>query len=40
MPYHISNKGTLTPCKAKLGKCSLDNQDEHFVLFKIDSRAS
>lgn len=28
MPYHISNKGTLTPCKAKLGKCPLG--DKHF----------
>lgn len=28
MPYHISNKGTLTPCKAKPGKCPLGGK--HF----------
>lgn len=29
MPYHISNKGTLTPCKAQPGKCPLGGK--HFV---------
>lgn len=28
MPYHISNKGMLTPCKAKPGKCPLGGK--HF----------
>lgn len=29
MPYHISNKGTLTPCKAQPDKCPLGGK--HFV---------
>lgn len=29
MPYHISNNGTLTPCKAKPGKCPLGGR--HFL---------
>ena len=29
MPYHISSKGTLTPCKAQPGKCPLGGK--HFV---------
>lgn len=28
MPYHISNKGMLTPCKAQPGKCPLGGR--HF----------
>lgn len=29
MPYHISNNGTLTPCKAKPDKCPLGGR--HFL---------
>lgn len=40
MTYHIAKNGTPAICKAQPGKCPLENQDEHFVLFKIVSRAS
>lgn len=40
MPYHISNKGMLTPCKAKPGKCPLGGrhfQDEQQGMEYLDN---
>ena len=41
MPYHISNKGMLTPCKAKPGKCPLGGrhfQDEQQGMEYLDNQ--
>ena len=40
MPYHISNKGMLTPCKAQPGKCPLGGrhfQDEKQGMEYLDN---
>ena len=40
MPYHISNRGTLTPCKAQPGKCPLGGrhfQDEKQGMEYLDN---